>query len=1217
MQFVSRPRFLAAALSSLAAILVAKAWFDSTILNSSGGQTTTVPIASATQPSLAEHRSLVRFGRDVRPLLSDRCFVCHGQDANKREADLRLDVRESATAQRDGGPVIVPGSPDTSELWRRITSKDPAVMMPPPRSTKRPLSAEEQSILRRWIADGAAYEPHWAFVPPVRPTLPVVRDTAWGRNAIDRFILARLEEAGATPSGPADARTLIRRLFLDLTGLPPTPAETDAFIADHRPDAYEQWVDKLLSTEPYRSRYAERMAVPWLDAARYADTCGIHMDAGRQIWLWRDWVLNAFRQNMRYDRFLTEQLAGDLLTDATEEQRIATGFNRNHVTTDEGGAIAEEYLVEYAVDRANTTGSVFLGLTVACARCHDHKYDPISQEEYYRFYSFFNSIEEPGLYSQTPDPNRAHEPFISIETPQQKAALAQTNSELARIRTELSAKLPEEEKAAAEFVARAISRADLTWETAQVIAATSANGATLAVQPDGSVLASGKNPDQDEHVITLRTDGRNLRAVLLEALPDKSLFQERVGRAPNGNAVLTKVTADAVSVADPSRKLPVEFVWAWADVEQAGGDFRVVNILDGRRDRGWAVDGHGREGGRVALLLTDKAVGYEGGTELQVRLRYDSPFAQHVLGRVRLSVARLPASSLAMLPTAASSWYVMDPFPTQSSDEGYKKEFGPEKDLALDPEREFDTRHKWRFGENLFDGQLNSLPPGPNVTFVGRHVFSPTARTATLSLGGGDGFVLFVNGKRAAAAEAKRVPAADQDRAKIDLQEGSNTLVMKVVNGAGSGGFYYRELASPDELAGDLVAALIPRHSPALKGRLLQSWRSVYQPGYQERQKQIADLEKRIADIAAKKPRTMVMKELPQPRPTFVLTRGQYDAPDKNRPVTRGVPAVLGELPPDAPKNRLGLARWMLAPENPLVARVEVNRLWEMLFGVGLERTSEDFGRQGEWPSHPELLDWLAVEFREGGWDVQQMLKLMVTSSTYRQASRARPELRRQDVDNRLLAYYPRRRLAAEFVRDQALYISGLLVERLGGPSVKPYQPDGLWPEVAMVQSNTREYIRGAGEDLWRRSLYTYWKRACPPPSLMTFDAPTRESCTIRRTTTNTPLQALVLWNDEQFVEAARVLAQHTLRETGNDDARLSTMFRQCTGRPPDAAELKAMRDTLQAFRDRYLTKPDDAASLLKVGEAPRDKDLEPTELAAWTMIGNAMLNLSATNTQR
>ncbi len=1159
----------------------------------------------------------IRYDRDIRPILSDRCFKCHGQDAATRKAELRLDVRDGLLAARTDGAVVVPGDPGKSTLWHRVNSHDPDEQMPPPTANKRALSESELALVRRWIAEGAQYEPHWAFVAPVRPGVPAVRDAKWARNEIDRFILARLDDAGVTPSPEADKATLARRVFLELTGLPPTPEEIEEFERDTGPEAYERLVDRLFTQEPYRSRYAERMAVPWVDAARYADTNGTHTDAGRQMWAWRDWVLGAMRENMAFDRFLTEQLAGDLIPDATLAQKVASGFNRNHVMTDEGGAIADEYLVEYAVDRTATTGSVFLGLTLGCARCHDHKFDPVSQEEFYGLYAYFNSVEEPGLYSQLPDSNRAFEPFIAVPTPEQERELAAIKDQIAAAKKELDAPAPQEDSQRTAFLAELPARSGVSWAASRIVKAT--GGATLTVQADESILASGENPDRDEHVVTLRTDATNLRLISLEALTDPSLPYGRVGRAENGNAVLTGVEIEAVSVANPAKRAKVPLVWAWADHEQEDGDHRIVNVLDPADDLGWAVDAHRRDDGRMALLLAADPFGFEGGTEVVVRLQYKSRYARHTLGRVRLSLGTISDAGLELLPAATSGWYLIGPFPADSGKSAYETAFGPETGGTLELGKNFGAGNQfWRYDYNLRDARLNTLGTGTNATYVGRRIFSPTARSIDVSLGSDDGFRLYVNGTEVASNRIDRSLAADQDKATIKLERGVSSLVFKVVNTGGEAGFYYRASPREGEMAGDLAVALLPERgvTPALRSRFDQAWKLTFSPTYRTRRERLTGLEKDLGAVEAKVPLTMVMKELPKPREAFVLTRGVYDKPDKARPVSRGVPASLGRLPAGAPADRLGLAQWMTSPDNPLVARVTVNRYWEMLFGMGLVATSEDFGMQGEWPSHPELLDWLAVEFRESGWDVRHMLRLMVTSSTYRQASRVRPELRERDPDNRLLAWFPRRRLSAEQIRDQALYVSGLLVEKFGGPSVKPYQPDGLWQEVAMPASNTRFFTRGQGDELWRRSLYTYWKRACPPPSLMNLDAPTREFCTVRRISTNTPLQALSLWNDEQFVEAARVLAQRTLAERSSDTDRLNRLFVRCTGHAPDADELALLTSALAEFRKRFAGSHEDAEALLGVGMAPRASDAAPEELAAWTMVASSLLNLSSTITQ-
>ncbi len=1192
----------------------------------------------------------VRYGRDIRPLLSDRCFQCHGPDPATREAGLRLDVREDAVAPRKGSAsAVVPGDSAASELLRRITSSDDSERMPPANSHKRVMSADDVELIRAWIDDGAKYEPHWAFVPPVRTDVPKISapSEAWARNDIDRFIAARLERDGLRPSPEADPATLARRVFLDVTGLPPTPEETQAFEAAARSEsqdgeAYELLVDRLLTQEPYRTRHAERMTATWLDQARYADTCGIHMDAGRQMWLWRDWVINAYRSNMPFDQFIIEQLAGDLLPDATIEQKIATGFNRNHVTTDEGGAIDEEYLVEYAVDRTNTTGAVLLGLTVGCARCHDHKFDPITAEDFFSLYAFFNSIQEPGLYSQLPDPNRAFEPFIAVPTKEQTARLASIQHEIDTLRQGLEARTPEEESQRAGFFSQLWARAGVSWADAGVIAADSKNGATLSVESDGSVRASGENPATDEHRITLRTGGTNLRVLAIEALLDPggdAGAAGSVGRAGNGNAVLTSVSVEAVSVADPTKREPVNFIWAWADHSQQNGDFDVTNIIDEpsnqRPDRGWALQGHENKQPRAAMLLSDKPFGYDGGTQLLVTLHYNSMYANHVLARVRVTPGTINDAGLAIMPSSVSRWYIAGAFPGDRENRVYEPVFGPEVGDRIDLSQKFgnDGKIGWRFSEQLRDDAVIALEGGRNVTYVAKYVYAPSAREMSLSLGSDDGFRVYVNGEEQVSRNVERGVAANQDRGTIRLRAGRNALVMKIVNTGGAAGYYFNS-SERVELAGDLVAALLPdritrppqtatNHRSELEARIERAWRVAALPKYKEAEAAIGRFDTEKKAIEAAVPLTMVMKELPEPKKTFVLSRGAYDKPDMTRPVSRRVPMSLGQMPAHTPSNRLGLAEWITSEQNPLTARVTVNRLWEMLFANGIVRTSEDLGLQGEWPSHPELLDWLAVEFREGSaesgaWDMNHMLRLILTSATYRQSSVVRTELRERDPDNRLLAYYPRRRLTAEQIRDQALYVSGLLVEKAGGPSVKPYQPEGLWQEVAMPQSNTRIYTLGKGDELWRRSMYTYWKRAAPPPSMLTFDAPTREYCTTRRATTSTPLQALVLWNDEQFVEAARVLAERTLTEvSGDDPARLAMLFRRCCARMPSASEQAKLEAALHAFRERFKASPSDAAGMLKIGMSPRKSGIADEELAAWTMIASSVMNVYEVTTQQ
>jgi len=1152
----------------------------------------------------------IRFGRDIRPILSDRCFQCHGPDRAKRQVGLRLDSFEGATAPRPDGAAIVPGSPERSVLLARIHDADPDVVMPPPDSGKRPLSDDERALLTRWIEAGAPYDAHWSFLPPKASEHGLAKAdqaAAWGRTPIDQFILHRWQSAGIAPGPEADRATLARRVFLDLTGLPPTDRELAAHLADERPDAYERLVAMLLEEEPYVTRYAERMAVPWLDLARYADTCGIHMDAGRQIWPWRDWVLKAYRSNMPYDRFVIEQLAGDLIPGATQDQVIASGFNRNHVTTDEGGAIPEEYLVEYWVDRTNTTASVFLGLTMGCARCHDHKFDPVTTDDYYSMLAFFNSIKEPGLYSQVSDPNRALEPAMTLTDPRVDATLLELANQRTQAITVRDEGAEKDRGLLDSFLERWRSKDGIAWTRPVVERAISVGGATLTAQDDGSVLASGTNPDFDEHIITLRLPEAGVRLIALEALPDQS-FGGRVGRSPNGNAALNSISAEAVSLADPSVRTPVRFVWAWASHEQPNEDFRAVNALDAADDRQWALDGHAHGQGRVAYFLTEAPIGFATGTQLELKLGYQSPYAQHSIGRVRVHVAPADDRVLAQLPIATSDWYLSDVFGSGSLD-GALAEHGPGREVRFNRHAKFGNGG-WRHAPGIREGQVVGLAEGVGAEYIARQVFAPTARTLGLSLGSDDRIMVWRNGEQVHANNTDRAAAPDQDRITVELPAGESQLVFKIVNTGGRGAFYARSDRPDAVLASTDLGLLMP--DPTVHDGAVQSardsWLGQHSPRYREAAQQVASIDQRIERVKAESPQTMVMNELDAPRDTYVLMRGSYTAPDTNRKVTRDIPKVLGAWPEELPRNRLGLAQWIVSDRNPLTARVTVNRAWELLFGRGLVRTSEDFGLQGDLPTHPELLDWLAIEFRQSGWDVRELVRLMVTSSTYRLSSRTRPEVASFDADNRLLSWYPRQRLAAEQIRDQALFVGGLLVEKLGGRSVKPYQPEGLWQEVAMPQSNTRNYESGTGDDLWRRSIYTYWKRAVPPPSLLTFDAPTREFCTTRRMSTNTPLQALVLWNDPQFVEAARAAAARVLAEPGTDAARMRMLFVRATAHEPWTGLLERLLKDLDLYRARFARSTDDAMKLVAVGEHPAGRTLEPVELAAWTMVANAIL---------
>ncbi|MCH2161783.1 MAG: PSD1 and planctomycete cytochrome C domain-containing protein [Phycisphaerales bacterium] len=1151
----------------------------------------------------------IRYGRDIRPLLADRCFLCHGPDRAQRMADLRLDGFEFATELRDGHAAIVPGDPEASLLWQRISSDNPRKMMPPADSGKHALEPEELERIRLWIESGAEYEPHWAFSALNKPEIPGVSNPESCRNEIDRFVVRKLDEAGLEPNPTAAPETLVRRVYLDLTGLPPTPEEVDAYLADKDPKAYEHLIDRLLSTEPYRSRHAERMATPWLDLARYADTSGIHMDAGRSIWPWRDWVLEAYRQNMPYDRFVIEQLAGDILPDRSPDQLVATGFNRNHVTSDEGGAINEEYLLEYAVDRTNTVGTVFLGLSVGCARCHDHKFDPVSTEEFYGLLAFFNNNQEPGVYSQIPDANRALEPAFEVMSDEERSQLDELTKMLADLQARRDQPSPDEAERIADFRTELKNVDGWNWTMPTPENGTSTGGSTLELQADGSWLASGENPAKDSYVLQIATDQTDLRALLLEALPDPSLPNGRVGRAPNGNAVLSGFSAEVISREDPTQRRPLTINWAWADLEQPDGDFQVANAIRPDDGRVWAVSGHQKPGSRVAMFTTAEPFGYEGGSIVEVTLGFESPYAQHSFGKVRMQLGSPTETALARLPVANTSWYIVGPYPATTGAEAYDTKYGPEEAGPLAFGKKYGA-YTWRYAPGVKEAENVRLAQGIGAEYVAREIHAPTARDLAVSLGSDDGIQVYLNGELIHEARVNRSVAPDQERVTVPLRAGANTLVCKIVNTGGVGGIYHRQDPPADQHSRELVAFTIPDELLREEARTAanSAWRMIHSSEYQVLTGEIKAVQQGYDKAVQGVSKTMVMQERTEMRPTYVYNRGLYSQPDMNRPVQRGVPSVLGALSTETTPTRIDLAEWIVGEENPLTARVTVNRFWELFFGRGLVITSDDFGLQGSWPTHPELLDWMAIEFKESGWDVQHMLRKIMTSATYRQSSEAHPEAMATDPGNRLLATYPRQRLGAEQLRDQVLYVSGLLVEKVGGPSVKPYQPEGLWREVAMPQSNTRIFERGYGDDLWRRSLYTYWKRAAPPPSMLALDAPTREYCATRRLTTNTPLQALVLWNDTQFVEAARNAAVKVLAEGGSERDSIVRLYRMCTSDQPDSSMARTMLRTLQAYRERYEASPEDAGKLLEVGDSPTPQEISPTELAAWTMLANALL---------
>ena len=962
------------------------------------------------------------FDRQVRPLLGDHCLACHGVDEKARQAGLRLDMplppKQLATLRQR--LALKPGAPGA---------------MPPPSHPKQP-SAAARATLARWAADGAKIKTHWAFVPPTRPALPAVRDTRWTRNPIDRFVLARLEKEGIAPSPEAPKTTLLRRVALDLTGLPPTPAEMDAFLADKRPDAYERAVDRLLASP----RYGEKMAQAWLDGARYADSNGYQADYERFQWPWRDWVIDAFNKNMPFDQFTIEQLAGDMLPNATLSQRVATGFNRNHRINTEGGVIAEEWRVENVVDRLETTGAVWLALSIGCGRCHDHKYDPISQRDFYRLFHYFNNVPESGTGAESPV---NHPPLARVPGPDQAKALAAADRE----RVAATARLQASDQGLAARMA--------AWEerTGGVIPGTawanptpsvaSRTGSPLKTAPDSTIQVGATSTDKETFTVTLPAQPSPLTGIRLEVFPDEN---GRISRHEGGNFVLGTITLTIDGKTVPLAR-------ATSDFNQDG--FPVSGALDNDPNTGWGVYGRTDQPHTAVFSLASPTAA---SGPVEVRLSCESLYERHYFTKFRVSV-------------------------TGSED-----------------------------------------PHGDPVP--------------------------------ADAVEALRVPKSS----RTVLQ---NDAILR----------WFRTRDS------ETVAAI----------------------------QAVRDSDKARQAVVDSSPTVMVMDEMSAPRKCYVLIRGQYD--QRGDEVGPGIPPSLGKLPAGAPNNRLGFARWVASPTNPLTARVAVNRLWEKFFGTGIVATSEDFGVRAELPSHPELLDWLAVEFVRLGWDLKAIQKLMVTSAAYRQSSAVRPDLLRRDPENRLCARMPRLRLPAEVIRDQALHAAGLLKEKIGGPGVRPYQPDGVWDEIN-VYGNLRNYKHDRGDNLYRRSLYTFWKRTAAPPQMAIFDVPGREACRVRRSRTNTPLQALVLMNDPTFVEAARILAARAMRDGGTDTGRrMDAMFRHALGRRPTLAERWVLEDGLRARVDNFRKRPDDARKLLAVGETRVDPGADPGELAAWTLLAGIVLN--------
>ena len=1035
--------------------------------------------------SVQAQSSKIRFDRDIKPILSDRCFHCHGPDHEHREADLRLDQKEAAFADRDGSFALVPGSLEKSAIWERISSHDESVKMPPPESNKK-LTVKEIDLFKRWIEEGAEWSDHWSFVTPVKPDPPQVSNDVPAKNPIDQFIGQKLLENGLTLSPEADRRTLIRRLSFDLTGLPPTPAEVQAFVDDQSPNAYERLVDRLFSSP----HYGERMAVMWLDAARYGDTSVFHADGPRDMWAWRDRVVQAYNENMPFDQFSILQLAGDLVPEASISEKVLAGFNRNNGTTDEGGAIAEEYRVEYVVDRVKTTSTVWLGMSMECAQCHDHKYDPISHEDYYRFYAFFNMSSDGGM--QTRKGNAT--PTLEIPDPEKQEQLPKTEAELAGVKKSLVNRRTAAQSSYAEWLTVKEK------EIAENPSGSTPVGMTVHLpfeEGDGSKVGNAANAEKPGTI--------------------QGKFEWVEGRSGKG---LKLDGSSYVDLGDQGRfeRTDAASYGGWVKIPKNGSGALIARMDDGNSYRGFDC------------LITGGKI------------------APHII----------------------NTW------PTNAIKVNSKK--------ALEAD-------KWQHVMVTYDG--SSKAAGVKI-YVNGENWEWTVEQDRLS--------------KTIITEKSLLVGSRHPSGRLKGEVDDVRFYPRVLSGT-----EVKQLAGADPIL-SLLQLAIDKRSEEQQKTLFDYYLNNGDQEFQTLTAKQNKLQQQIIEL--KKPLTtvMIMTDQPKPRETFVLMRGQYDSPSDQK-VEPGTPSALPAMPDDFPANRLGMAKWLFAPEHPLTSRVTVNRYWQMLFGTGLVTTPQDFGSQGEYPTHPELLDWLAVDFRENGWDVQRFLKQIVMSHTYRQTSRVTPDLLKQDPENVLLARSPRFRLQSEFIRDNALSISGMLNEKMGGPGVKPYQPPGLWAEVGL--SGKPLFKPDEGEKLYRRSLYTYWKRSAPPPNMQIFDAPTREKCTINRPRTNTPLQALVMLNDLQFVEASRQIAARMMGEGRVLPAeRLEQGFLLTVARPPSATEKSVLMQLYQQSLKHFRENSEAAQQLLSLGESKNPEGLDPVEHAAWTIVASTLLNMDESLTR-
>ncbi|MBY0588929.1 DUF1553 domain-containing protein [bacterium] len=1020
----------------------------------------------------------LEYNRDVRPILAEACFRCHGPDSAARKGDLRLDQRDRAIETK----AIVPGKPDESEIIARLESTDPEVVMPPP-AIHKIVTPEQKELLKRWIVEGAEYQPHWSFIAPVRPPVPDVKNKDWAKSPIDDFILSSLEKSGIEPAPEADRRTLARRLSLDLTGLPPDPSDVDAFVNDPSPQAYEAYVDKLLASD----RWGEHRGRYWLDAARYADTHGIHFDNFREIWAYRDWVINAFNRNMPFDQFTIEQLAGDLLPDRTIDQQIASGFNRCNMTTNEGGVIPEEYLVLYTRDRTETTAQVWMGLTAGCAVCHDHKYDPISQREFYQLASFFNNTTQGAMDGNIPNTP----PIIQVPKVEDRDRYEKAGAELGAVKTEIET-----------HVAQCKPAFD-QWQ------ATTTPDALLSMVPKEHLAFHAPLSDGTENQVTLTVAGQ-----------------------PRELTMTTPIAWEPGYAAPKAIKTRPETPIEVADA----GDFESDQPFS---CGAWVkLPADGMTGALIARM--DESSGYRG-WDMWIQ---GNKFGSHLI-------------------------------------------------------------HSWP-GDAIKVVAQQKLQPG-----IWYHLMLTYDASKKV-----EGVKLYINGQpQPVDIEARDLKGSIRTSAPFKVaQRNSSARLDGIVMGDVR---IYSALLAPADIArvagatraSYLVGRPAAERSPQEADELFKWWLPAVDATYQQLSAKNAALAAERSAMEAGGTIAHVMQEKGESAMAFILHRGEYD--QRRDQVTPKTPDALPPMKSDQPLNRVGLAQWLLQPEHPLTTRVTVNRFWQEIFGAGLVRSAGDFGISGELPSHPALLDWMAVDFRENGWDVKRMYKMLVMSATYRQSAITTPEKREKDPENRLLTRGPRFRMDAEMIRDSALAASGLLSAKIGGPSVKPYQPEGVWEAVAMIGSNTRDYRPDSGENLYRRSMYTFWKRAAPPASMEIFNAPNREVCTVRRERTNTPLQALVTLNDPQFVESARHLADLALQEGGDsDEKRLDYISRRMLSRSFNPAETKILLESLAEMHAYYTKETLDAQKLIGFGESKFNPSTDPVALASWTMLVNEVFNL-------